>query len=103
MLWVRLSALCYLTKHALMGSNSADEWDDARFRFRHEGQEYQFNPSPEANIHAYRLQHPLAERLIEVEQGREQSEGLITFHYTGRPVLGALEQFIGMSYGCRSR
>lgn len=87
-------ALYFLTKHLLA---SGGQWDDGAFSFRYHGQEYRFSPGDESVAHAYRVQHPLAQRLIERGRALSTASSEVTFHYTGRPVIGSLEEFIGQS------
>lgn len=87
-------ALWHLSKHSL---GATAQWQDAAYRFTHKGESFQINPSPEANAHSYRIQHPLAQSIVERWRSVGPSQANITFHYTGKPVIGALEDLIGHS------
>lgn len=87
-------ALYFLTKH-LLGQEG--RWNDAEASFVYQGQAYRFLIKEGTQAHAYRVQHPLAQRLIEIARGLRPEAAELTFHYTGTPVIGALEDLIGQS------
>jgi adenine-specific DNA-methyltransferase len=87
-------ALYYLTKH-LLGPEG--DWNDAGASFLYQGQSYRFKVEEGTVAHAYRVQHPLAQALIERARSMRPEAAEISFYYTGMPVIGALEDFIGKS------
>lgn len=87
-------ALYFLTKH-LLGQEGS--WNDADASFAYQGQAYRFLIDEGTQAHAFRVQHPLAQRLIETARGLRPEAAELTFHYTGTPVIGALEDLIGQS------
>jgi ERCC4-related helicase len=87
-------SLYFLTKH-LLGDEG--RWDDAKASFLYRGESYRFVVEEGAQAHAYRLQHPLAQSLIEQAKILQPEAAELTFRYTGRPVIGALENLIGQS------
>ena len=87
-------ALYFLSKHLLATQAT---WDDQAFSFHYQSQEYRFQPSEDSMAVGYRVQHPLAESLIDRGRALQTSPAEITFYYTGRPVIGSLEGFIGKS------
>jgi adenine-specific DNA-methyltransferase len=87
-------ALYYLTKH-LLGSEG--DWNDEGASFSYQGQSYRFKVEEGTVAHAYRVQHPLAQALIERARNLRPEGAELSFYYTGMPVIGALEDFIGKS------
>ena len=87
-------SLYFLTKH-LLGSEGL--WDDAKASFLYRGESYRFVVEEGAQAHAYRLQHPLAQSLIEQAKAIQLEAAELIFRYMGRPVIGALEDLIGQS------
>lgn len=84
--------LFYLTKHILNGQAT---WDEERFRFTYQGEHYQFLPGEDPQAHNYRLQHSLAKTVLEKAKSLSPQGASITFTYTGKPVIGAVEDYIG--------
>lgn len=87
-------ALYYLTKH-LLGSDG--DWNDEGASFLYQGQSYRFKVEEGTAAHAYRVQHPLAQALIERARELRPEAAELSFHYMGMPVIGALEGLIGKS------
>jgi len=87
-------SLYYLSKHLLGGDGL---WDDAKAAFVYHGEAYRFSVDEGTQAHAYRLQHPLAQSLIEKAKGLAPAPGELTFWYTGKPVIGVLQDLIGQS------
>ncbi|MDX9827993.1 MAG: SNF2-related protein, partial [Spirochaetia bacterium] len=87
-------SLYFLTKHLLGGEG---RWDDVKASFLYRCESYRFVVEEGAQAHAYRLQHPLAQSLIERAKSLQPEAAELTFRYTGRPVIGALEDLIGQS------
>ncbi len=87
-------ALYFLTKH-LLGTEG--RWSDADASFVYQGQAYRILVGEGTQAHAYRVQHPLAQRLIETARELRPEAAELSFHYTGTPVIGALEDLIEQS------
>jgi adenine-specific DNA-methyltransferase len=85
-------SLYYLTKHFKANDGT---WDDGRFHFTLGGEKYQFNPTVDTLAHNYRLQHPLAQEVLQRAKALTCPVAEITFTYTGSPVISALEDYIG--------
>ncbi|HQM83442.1 MAG TPA: SNF2-related protein [bacterium] len=49
------------------------------------------------DAHVYRVQHPLAQKIIEDLKQKELETGEIEFRYTGNPKISILEKYIGKS------
>ncbi|MEI6385316.1 MAG: SNF2-related protein [Spirochaetota bacterium] len=87
-------ALYFLTKHMLGTSGS---WNDTNGSLDYAGQAYRFRLVEGPVAHAYRVLHPLAQRLIEAARALRPEAAELSFYYTGSPVIGALEDLIGQS------
>ena len=85
-------ALYYLTKHLLA---SQATWDDTTGSFRYNGEAYSLQIDEGTLAHSYRIQHPLAQSLLEQTKHLHLEPAELTFHYTGKPVIGVLEELIG--------
>ncbi len=87
-------ALYFLTKHLLGAEGS---WDDRTATFDYKGEEYSFATGEGTHAHSYRVQHALAQDLIERARELRPEPAELVFSYTGNPVIGALEDLIGKS------
>ncbi len=87
-------ALYFLTKHLL--DNQAT-WNDKSGAFTYQGDIYRLLVEEGTGAHAYRIQHPLAQRLIEQAKSLRLEPAEVQFWYTGTPVIGALKDLIGSS------
>jgi adenine-specific DNA-methyltransferase len=87
-------SLYFLTKHLL-----ADQaiWDDKKAAFRYQGESYCLVADEGSLTHTYRIQHPLAQELLEQARILRPEVADLMFYYTGKPVIGALEELIGRS------
>jgi adenine-specific DNA-methyltransferase len=86
--------LYYLTKHLLADDG---HWDDSAAYFTYRGEPYRFVVGEGVLAHAYRLQHPLAQNLIERAKALTPEAAELVFHYSRRPVIGALDDLVGQS------
>ena len=87
-------ALYFLTKHLL---NDEATWNDKSGTFIYQGDTYRLLVEEGTAAHAYRIQHHLAQRLIEQAKNLRLEPTEIQFWYTGKPVIGALTDLIGCS------
>lgn len=87
-------SLYFLTKHLLAG-NAA--WDDHKASFCYQGESYSLVADEGSLAHTYRIQHPLAQRLLEQARNLRPEAASLTFYYTGKPVIGSLEDLTGRS------
>ncbi len=87
-------SLYFLTKH-LIGPEG--DWNDEGASFGYQGQSYRFKVEEGTVAHAYRVQHPLAQALIERARELRPEAAELSFYYTGMPVIGALEDLVGKS------
>ena len=87
-------SLYFLTKHLLAGNAV---WDDHKASFCYQGESYSLVADEGSLAHNYRIQHPLAQRLLEQARSLRPEAADLTFYYTGKPVIGALEELIGRS------
>ncbi len=85
-------ALYFLTKHLLAVQAV---WDDQRASFRYQGESYSLVADEGTLAHTYRVQPPLAQGLLEQARSLRPEPAELTFTYTGKPVICALEELIG--------
>ena len=92
------SLLWNLTRHELDA-----EFDDERLGFSYQGQCYFLKPQKaqkEEHAHHYRLQHELAQRLVESAKKRELPKASIRFDYSGSGKnISILEPLVGQQGG----
>lgn len=93
------SLLWNLTRHALDGKA---DFDDKNLRFSHAGNNFCLKPrksrnrQEEINCHHYRLQHPLAQQIIEQAKVQELPEATIRFDYSeSGKNISILEPLVG--------
>jgi len=87
-------ALYFLTKH-LLGNEAT--WNDESGDFSYRGDAYRLQVEEGIASHAYRIQHPLAQKLIQNAKNMRLEPAEVQFRYTGNPVIGALKDLIGCS------
>ncbi len=93
------SLLWNLTRHELDG---LAEFDEENLGFRHETGNYFLKPRntqktrEEVHWHHYRLQHELAQKLVQKAKERELTEAMVRFDYTGSGKnVSILESLVG--------
>lgn len=86
--------LYFLTKH-ILGAEGI--WDDTKASFVYHDEAYRFVVGDGIQAHAYRVQHPLAQHCIERAKALKPDRAELTFKYSGKPVIGALEELVGQS------